>query len=195
MTELHLINPSASYTQSEAEEKLFQKFWTITESEAQGEISFESLQNFIFAAMNFFLPSMSHNIEITAHGRLVNGKYMVNQAEVQKIHKIFKQFYENRTATQKEIQLKSERERYGHSEFSRNKSGQIKVVCTSFKPENEVKNPNRNSSRSRLSSRSRASAVNKEKSVCENSRNMSPRDKSSGVNKLTVIPFFVRGIG
>ncbi|OMJ77215.1 hypothetical protein SteCoe_23252 [Stentor coeruleus] len=85
------------------EEKLFVKLWKITGAEDCQEILMENLRTFLMGVMNFFLASMSHGDDSVGFGKIVSGKYYLNQEEVLRIHKMFLMFYDNRMVGLKKI--------------------------------------------------------------------------------------------
>ena len=98
-----LSEDTESSVKKEIEEKLFTKMWLITGSESSSLISSDSLKTFLLGVMNFFLPSMSHNEAGVQFGRVILGRYHLNQEEVLKIHKVFMPFYQNRANSVKKL--------------------------------------------------------------------------------------------
>lgn len=98
-----LSEDTESSVKIEIEEKLFSKMWLITGSESSSSISSDSLKTFLLGVMNFFLPSMSHNEPGVQFGRVILGRYHLNQEEVLKIHKVFMPFYTNRANSVKKL--------------------------------------------------------------------------------------------
>ncbi|OMJ94585.1 hypothetical protein SteCoe_2232 [Stentor coeruleus] len=95
---LFLSESTESPLKKDNEEKLFMKFWKITGAEEVQEISFDNIRTFLMGVMNFFLASMSHGDDTIGFGRVISGKYYLNQDEVLRIHKYFLPFYDNRMA-------------------------------------------------------------------------------------------------
>ena len=85
------------------EDKLLVKMWSVTGAEAHGELSLENLRTFLLGVMNFYLQSMGHSLPEGQFGRIIDGKLYVNQQEVEKIHRFFFTFYENRTNEMKKM--------------------------------------------------------------------------------------------
>lgn len=92
-----------SSSKKDNEEKLFIKLWKVTGAEESQEILMDNLRTFLMGVMNFFLVSMSHGDDSVGFGKIVSGKYYLNQEEVLRIHKMFLVFYDNRMASLKKI--------------------------------------------------------------------------------------------
>lgn len=129
MKDLFFLSQGDEKTQK-TQENLIKKFWKITEADQMGEISMENLKTFCLGIMNYFLPSMNNGDDTILLGRVVNGKYYLNQKEVLKIHKIFLLFYENRMFMIKKInyQKKIENSTKANDIFKNLKSNETKII-------------------------------------------------------------------
>ena len=85
--------------------------------------------------MNFFIPYNSHNDESTPLGRVICGKYCLNQEEVLRVHRYFLTFYENRGSMLKKVAYQKKIDKYAMMQdiFKNLKCTETKITYGSAK--------------------------------------------------------------
>jgi hypothetical protein len=106
---LNFIRNNPEHPRHEEEKSLVEKLFSLIE--AKDSVKIVNLLKICLAMINIYIPSMtSQDSPRSPFGTMVDGNYSIFKEEVQKVHKLFSLFYENRqlsTQVIKEISTES----------------------------------------------------------------------------------------
>lgn len=102
LQQLYFINNNPENPRNDDEKSLVVKMWRLLGGDESGTVSKENLKTFVLAVMDCYISNEAGDNEAsnltTSIGKLVDGEFVLLKNEVNRLHRAFYMFYENRSS-------------------------------------------------------------------------------------------------